>query len=88
VLELAFELSVEPVLPLMEPAPEFFCESIEPLCEWLDEGVCESCIEVDDELPDIEPFCCWSLFFCWSLLWLLLDCAMASPAPSRTTEAV
>jgi hypothetical protein len=67
------ELSDEdPVLPLIEPASEFFCESIEcesiecesidPLCEWLAAGVCVSCVVVpdvalsDEELPDIEPF--------------------------------
>jgi hypothetical protein len=53
VLVVPLELSDEEVLPLIEPALEFFCESIEPLCEWL-AGICMSGVDVvpDDAAPD------------------------------------
>ena len=91
------ELDVEsdaPVLPLIAPALGFFCESgfwpVFGFCLPMEsgdlvsglsaEGVCVSWVVVVDDVVDeldVEPLC-------WSLL---PDCATASPAPSRTTEA-
>ncbi len=85
------ELPEVSALPLIDPALlEFFWESLawpllgfciesgELVCGVADEGVWV-CWVVVDEVVEVEPFC-------WSVL--LLDCATAKPAPSKTTEAV